>query len=80
TTRIHSKKEMHQVRQEKENVEDILSAARLSTNQYKAKIESMNTELANVRTQIQVVEAEKTMLTSELTILRAVPQPIGSLQ
>ncbi|KAG5723413.1 hypothetical protein E4T56_gene2255 [Termitomyces sp. T112] len=64
-------RKLNQVRQDKVSLEDILSAARVSTTQYKAKVESMDAELNNARTQLQLVEAEKITLTAKL--LEAIP-------
>ncbi|KAG5349202.1 hypothetical protein C0989_005286 [Termitomyces sp. Mn162] len=64
-------RKLNQVRQDKASLEDILSAARVSTTQYKAKVESMDAELNNARTQLQLVEAEKITLTAKL--LEAIP-------
>ncbi|KAG6875875.1 hypothetical protein C0992_001975 [Termitomyces sp. T32_za158] len=73
STIAHPKKELHKVRQDKASVEDILSAARVSTTQYKAKVESMDSELINARSRLEVVEAEKIILTAKLDLLKTVP-------
>ncbi|KAG6877046.1 hypothetical protein C0993_010825 [Termitomyces sp. T159_Od127] len=61
-----NQKELCQVQQDKVSLEDILSAACVLTTQYKAEVESMDVDLNNTRTQLQLIEAEKITLTAKL--------------
>ncbi|KAG6898943.1 hypothetical protein C0993_002449, partial [Termitomyces sp. T159_Od127] len=63
--RVNEVRKLNQVRQDKASLEDILSAARVSTTQYKAKV-AMDAELIKARTRLQVVTAEKITLTAKL--------------
>ena len=83
-TTAHTKKELHKVRQDKASVEDTLSAAHLSTTQYKTQMELMDLELINAKNRLQVLKAENIKLVSdniqfvsELNVLKTIPtQPV----
>ena len=59
--------------QDKAKIEQSLITARQSLTAYKAKVDSLDAELADARTELQAIEAEKTKLLLELKMFQRVP-------